>query len=578
MSGRWIILSAAGIVLAALMAYYPDVADDFDIWWHLKYGEHFVRNSTWSIDHSAFSWTPSDPTWIYVTWMGSSLLYLVHQIGGYPLLVVLQWLIFLGMAGLFYGFARLCRSQWTVVHLAGLLLAGVAMNPIALYIKPELFTLLFFTTAVFIYFASKVTLKNLFWIYPPLFLVWVNTHGGFINGLGFITLALIVEAASYAGRHPDRLPQALLWKFAASVSLAYLAALINPQGVAYWIMIFKSAAQGESHIRTVTAYFPLWNYLFPATFMFRKINAAWAMVLMAAVLLALAAAAWKSRRRLSPPLLTLNFFFFIFGFSLFRASIYFCILWLFSCQYLLRCGQWRLNLRAAIPAFLLSVAAAAMIFHEMVAYNVYDSRFGSRIASFVPAAEADFVARYKLPGPLFNDYLSGGHLIWGLPPDYKVFIDPRYGPYASTGVWQAYLALLAGNDLKTLDIKYRCNTAIILTSQHRLVDLFLRSPDWVLAYFDKAAVVFTRKAGLGASREQDWRGDMLPEKFRDISNPRILAAAFYLYCHYHLPSAPVILGYYEANVRNSYKFKPLELLRMKTVLNQLGIRTEMAHN
>jgi len=30
---------------------------------------------------------------------------------------------------------------------------------------------------------------------------------------------------------------------------------------------------------------------------------------------------------------------------------------------------------------------------------------------------------------LFNDYLIGGYLVWKLYPDYKVFIDPRLGPY-----------------------------------------------------------------------------------------------------------------------------------------------------
>ena len=28
-----------------------------------------------------------------------------------------------------------------------------------------------------------------------------------------------------------------------------------------------------------------------------------------------------------------------------------------------------------------------------------------------------------------NTYLEGGYLLWALYPDYKVFIDPRYGPY-----------------------------------------------------------------------------------------------------------------------------------------------------
>jgi hypothetical protein len=564
-AARWIGFLTAGIVLASLVAYYPDVADDFDVWWHLKYGQYFVRHLTWIIDHSAFSWTPSNPSWIYVSWLGSSLLYLVHQVGGYPALVVLQWLILFGMAGLFFEFTRRCQSAWTMSHLAGLLLVGVAINPVAVYIKPELFTLLFFTMAIFIYFISKATLKNYFWIYPPLFLVWANTHGGFVNGLGFITIALAAEAVSYAFKHPDRIPKPLLWKFAVCVGLAYAAALINPHGAAYGVNIMESAAQSGSHIHSITAYSPLWNYLFPAGFFFRRTNAAWAMVLMALVMVALAGAGRLQRKRLSPPVLTLNLVFFVFGFSVFRASIYFCILWLFSCHYLCRLGQWRLNLRGTIFAFLFSLAVSGVIFYETIVYNTCDSRFGSRIAGFIPAASAVFVEQYDLPGPLFNDYLSGGYLIWAMPAR-KVFIDSRYGPYQPTGVWNDYLALLAGGDLRLLDVKYRCNTAIIMNSNYRLINPFLKSPDWALVYFDAAGAVFVRKTCLSAFRESEWRASMQPERFSGISNPHILTAAFYLYCHYHPPYALAIIAYYETNVRNSYKSKQFDIRRMRAIL------------
>ncbi|MDD5482386.1 MAG: hypothetical protein PHP98_01855, partial [Kiritimatiellae bacterium] len=557
--------------LLSILVYYPDVADDFDVWWHLKYGRHFVRHLTWTIDHTAFSWTPSDPGWIYVSWLGSSLLYLFHLAGGYPALVVLQWLIFLAVTGLFLLFLRSCGSPLSAVHIAGLLLVFTAINPVAVYIKPELFTLLFFTMAVFVYFVSKATAQNYFWIYPPLFLVWVNTHGGFINGLGFITIALAAEAASYAFKHPDRMLKPLLWKFAAGVGLAYAAALINPHGVVYWIQIFQNAAQSGSHIASVAAYSPPWNYLFPGGFFFRRINAAWAMILMALVLATIAGAGLMRKKQLSPPVLALNLAFFMFGFSVFRASIYFCILWIFSCHYLGRFGQWRMNAPAAVAAFLFSLAVSGMIVYETAVYNTYNSRFGARIADYIPAASADFIAQNKLPGPLFNDYLSGGYLVWALPPPYKVFIDPRYGPYVSAGVWQDYLALMTGGGLRMLDDKYRCNTALVMNGNRRLIDRFLKSPEWGLAYFDAAGAVFLRQSCLNTIGTRWFKGDMRPEKFSGISNPRILTTVFYLYCHYNPLSARKILACYKNNVRKTYKFRSFEIERMEAALNQLPI-------
>ena len=39
---------------------------------------------------------------------------------------------------------------------------------------------------------------------------------------------------------------------------------------------------------------------------------------------------------------------------------------------------------------------------------------------------------------MFNDYLTGGYMIWSMYPRYKVFIDPRYQPYVN-GVWEDFM-------------------------------------------------------------------------------------------------------------------------------------------
>ena len=568
---KWMLLLTGGVVLAALLAYYPDLADDYDIWWHLKYGEHFIRYRTITVDPSIFSWTPASSSWAYVTWIGSSVLFLVHAAGGYTALAVMQWLVFFAMTGLFFLFLRSCQAPLAQIYLAGLLLTGVAMNSVAVYIKPELFSMLFFTIAAFVYFLSKVSRKNYFWIYPPLFAVWVNTHGGFVNGLTFITIALVAETVCYACRDPDRMTWSLLLKLAFCVLLSCAAALLNPYGAVYWINILENAAQGGSHIHSINAYTPLWGFLFPAGYPFRKTNTAWCMVLMAFVLLALAVAARVQKKKTCLAPLALNIIFFVLGFSVLRASIYFCILWLFTSRYLLHLAGWRPSAFVNIAAFCFSLCLSGMILYETAVYNTYNSWFGSRIRYFIPADAAAFVEQQKLPGPLFNDYLSGGYLIWALSSS-KVFIDPRYGPYLQTGVWHDYLALVARGDLGMLDAKYRCNTAIIMNTNYRLIKPFLKSPDWILVYFDAVDAVFVRTTCLNLPRAMEWRNLMRPERFSAIASPRVLLGVFSLYCAFHPPSALKIIAYYERNVRNCYCHKAADLRRMKAACRQLGIR------
>lgn len=39
------------LVFVAFFFYYPSVGGDQDIWFHIRYGSHFVKNLTWQIDH-----------------------------------------------------------------------------------------------------------------------------------------------------------------------------------------------------------------------------------------------------------------------------------------------------------------------------------------------------------------------------------------------------------------------------------------------------------------------------------------------------------------------------------------------
>ena len=87
---RWI---SFFLLIITVLAYYPNHGGDYDIWWHLKYGEHYVDNVTWNIDHTDYSWTPADGEWKYVTWIGSSFLFLIYRAAAFPGLHVLQLVI-----------------------------------------------------------------------------------------------------------------------------------------------------------------------------------------------------------------------------------------------------------------------------------------------------------------------------------------------------------------------------------------------------------------------------------------------------------------------------------------------------
>jgi len=210
---------------------------------------------------------------------------------------------------------------------------------------------------------------------------------------------------------------------------------------------------------------------------------------------------------------------------------------------------------------------AGIIVWESLVFNTYWTWFGWRLNDYVPADAVAFVRRNQPPGPLFNDYLTGGYLMWTLYPEYKVFIDSRYGPYQSTGVFDAYARLMRSPSpaaLVSLETSYPFQSAVIDAAHAPLLaDLFLAAPGWRLVYFDAVAAVFAKKSAVESRR---WTGDMSPHRFDRVSNPDILARVFALYCSYRAPDARAIYDIYERNVSRWYAFRKRHLDQMRRIL------------
>ena len=101
----------------------------------------------------------------------------------------------------------------------------------------------------------------------------------------------------------------------------------------------------------------------------------------------------------------------------------------------------------------------------------------------VPEKEVAFIKGHKLPGPFFNDYLTGGYMIWNLYPEYKVFIDPRYGPYVNgvVGDWFELKSKLTPEELDRLTTKYGFKAALINLKEQKIISLLLHSPSGSLS-------------------------------------------------------------------------------------------------
>ncbi|MFZ1037722.1 MAG: hypothetical protein WAN57_10995, partial [Smithella sp.] len=100
---RWLMIALLPVLI--LLKYQVDRVD-YDLWWQMALGKYYIAHHTLIMDHSVFSWTPIDPTWIYNTCLGSIAVYLFYNFMGGFGLWLFQWLIFLGVFLSFYLFLR----------------------------------------------------------------------------------------------------------------------------------------------------------------------------------------------------------------------------------------------------------------------------------------------------------------------------------------------------------------------------------------------------------------------------------------------------------------------------------------
>ncbi len=197
-----------------------------DVFYQVAAGQWMLAHHA-VIRHDVFSYTVAGRPWLADEWGFEVLLaWLVNHIGA-----VSYWLVSAGacVAALLAGVARWRRlgSGWLwVATLSVLASAGLY---IGLMPRPQDLSYLYFSLLLlFLTLARQRTV----WLVavPPLLLIWANTHGSFLFGLGVVALEVVwAFLPPLKGR--VRVSSPLPRKAAAlTLLLGFAAVLVNPHG------------------------------------------------------------------------------------------------------------------------------------------------------------------------------------------------------------------------------------------------------------------------------------------------------------------------------------------------------------
>jgi hypothetical protein len=210
---------------------------DPDLWGHLRFGLDILRDHRIArVDPYSFT---SDIAWINHEWLSEASMALAYRAGGvHGLLLLKAGLVALSLA-LLGSAARGTAGAWMLSAAAfGLVTIGTAL-------RPQLWTVLVLSVLAA---SERWPLRRLLILWPLLFAVWANAHGGWIVGLG-------VVGAWSLGRVCDREDAREAAQLTALLVLCIAATLVTPYGVELWRFLWRTVGFG----RDITEWQSIWE-------------------------------------------------------------------------------------------------------------------------------------------------------------------------------------------------------------------------------------------------------------------------------------------------------------------------------
>jgi hypothetical protein len=583
-ANRWVSYLFIMLLVVLSFLYFPSWGGgDYDMWWHFSLGKHYLTHQTMTVDHSLFSWTPAYSDWHYNTWLGSTMVYLIYEAGGGFGLWLFQWIIFTAIFLFFLYFVRSIQGRLDLNAMALVFMAVIVEGLSLVFPKPELFTPLFFMALVSIFFAVKRNRisPKFFYLYPVMFAFWVNLHGGYIMGLGIVAIWFVTEWLNRFWAKGNSISSPGLFHMGCSLALTGLACLINPYGWAYpWdtitvtFPVFQQISGGrELFGASLIAYIPLWPFLWQP----EKLNwfaAGWVMVCLLMLFFIVSWSAFRRKRFFDISLLFVNLFLFYFGMITVRACVFFPAFAFFSIYYTMEKADLLLRAkRFTLVSMILFLCLGSVVMIKLTETAAFNF-FGANLQETVPVKEVEMIKKLKLPPPLFNDYVSGGYMMWAMYPEYKVFIDSRGKPYDITHVWDDYKELMekpTRANIRKITARYPFRVALInLVYTDTILQILEEAGDeWVLLFFDRNAAILAHRSILpGLDKEVLRSLNMDPSRFSDVKSPETLSNLFLIYVGWTSRYGAAIRDIYSQNVSNCYRHKDQQLAAMAEILNE----------
>jgi hypothetical protein len=447
---------------------------DPDVWWHIKVGQDILRTHHWPTVDS-YSFTAAGTPWIAYEWLGEFVLAWMYRPGGVVSLCV--FLIAFGsiilLALYWLGTVRSGNSKASFV--STLFLASLAFASFTL--RPQMFGYLFLVLTLLVLEKYRQGVSWPLWTLPLIFLVWVNTHGSFIIGIGVVGLYLVaglvsfevgsVKAVAWTQEQRVRLEKVLL------LCLAVLP--ITPYGTQLAVYPFNMAFSQPINVANVNEWRPM-----PFELIGGKI------FLGMVVLFFLLQMFFKFSWRLEELLLVAG------GTAMACLHVRFILLFVPFCApvFATMLARWIPAYDRRKDKYIANAVLMAGVLAAMIHYFPARVAIDKKVAETYPVAALEYLRAHPIPGKMLDYYGFGGYLLFAGQP---VFIDGRGDLYERSGVFGDYVhlnefAMGSQNILRNYGID-----VCLLGTKQSLAAVLAANQEWRRVYIDDTSIILVRQ-------------------------------------------------------------------------------------
>lgn len=475
------------VLLLVLFILATREVTDPDFWWHLRAGQYIFE--TRSIPHTdIFSFTFNGREWVTHEWLSEVLIYLLFRVAGWGGLVTAFALIVTGAFALSYYH---CEKQGANPFVAwGAVLLGAITTAPVWGVRPQMFSLLL--TSIYLYILMNWlrggTARSV-WLLPPLLLMWVNLHGGYVLGLVLITIALagmVLDGLLEKRGRREVFRRAIVLGLVLTVCVVVVP--LNPNGLRLFTYPFETLASSVMQENIEEWFSPNFHqprFLPLAMLMFATFTALALSVkrVRASELLMLCATGYavlRSGRHLP-----------IFAFAAVPLLAEHASLWIKSQDWTsaLFKPESAVSKQQAVLRYAVLILALGI---GLVNVRKVVARQAETEANYFPASAVEFIRAQNLPDPIFNRYDWGGYLIWKLYPARRVYIDGRADVYGDAFIEEFLRTGKGQGDWRAPLRRFSIRT-VLVKPDSPLASLLLKEDGWSKAFEDSQAVVLIKR-------------------------------------------------------------------------------------